>query len=173
MKTYSLEEIKKMSEKNPNYIAEDYEDEKDYTIEELDKAKTKILKYILYKKRTESEVRKKFSREFDENIIDDIIEEFRENGYLNDENYITRAVDEFIALRNLSIKEIKFKLIAKGIKTKDLDNYFSINDEKLSEYEKKSAYNIVQKKKSQMEELELKRYLMKKGYREESIKEAL
>ena len=30
-----------------------------YTIEEFDKGKTKILKYILYKKRSENEVRRK------------------------------------------------------------------------------------------------------------------
>ena len=45
-----------------------------YTIEEFDKAKTKILKYIIYKKRSENEIRKKFSKEFDENLLEDIIE---------------------------------------------------------------------------------------------------
>ena len=37
-----------------------------YTIDEFDKAKTKILKYIVYKRRTEYEVRQKFKNEFDE-----------------------------------------------------------------------------------------------------------
>ena len=31
-----------------------------YTVEEFDKEKTKVLRYILYKKRTENEVRTKF-----------------------------------------------------------------------------------------------------------------
>ena len=31
-----------------------------YTVEEFDKEKTKVLKYILYKKRSEAEIRKKF-----------------------------------------------------------------------------------------------------------------
>ena len=39
-----------------------------YTIEEFDKGKTKILKYILYKKRSENEVRRKFEKELDELI---------------------------------------------------------------------------------------------------------
>ena len=34
-----------------------------YTIDEFDKGKTKILKYILYKKRSENEVRRKFEKE--------------------------------------------------------------------------------------------------------------
>ena len=32
-----------------------------YSIEEFDKTKTKILKYIMYKKRTENEIRIKFN----------------------------------------------------------------------------------------------------------------
>ena len=41
-----------------------------YTIEEFDKEKNKVLKYILYKKRTEQEIRKKFISTIDENILD-------------------------------------------------------------------------------------------------------
>ena len=33
-----------------------------YTIEEFDKEKTRVLRYILYKKRSEYEVRKKFDK---------------------------------------------------------------------------------------------------------------
>ena len=36
--------------------------EMEYTIEEFDKAKTKVMNYIMYKKRTEHEVKNKFSR---------------------------------------------------------------------------------------------------------------
>ena len=49
--------------------------------EELDKLKTKVLKYVLYKKRTENEVRDKFSDE-DEDKIEDIIEILKENNYI-------------------------------------------------------------------------------------------
>ena len=44
-----------------------------YTIEEFDKQKTQVLKYILYKKRTEQEIRKKFSNIMDENMLEDIM----------------------------------------------------------------------------------------------------
>ena len=37
-----------------------------YSIEDLDFAKNKILKYIFYKKRTENEVRLKFNKVIDE-----------------------------------------------------------------------------------------------------------
>ena len=75
-----------------------------YTIEEFDKAKTKILKYIIYKKRSENEIRKKFSKEFDENLLEDIIEYLKEANYINDKEYIEKAINNFMVLKNLSIK---------------------------------------------------------------------
>ena len=44
-------------------------------VEEYDKLKTKVLKYIIYKKRTEKEIRQKFSKTIDEDILEDIIDE--------------------------------------------------------------------------------------------------
>ena len=61
-------------------------------LEELDKVKSRVLKYIVYKKRTESEVRNKFKGVFDEDIFEDVIENLRELGYISDENYIDRAI---------------------------------------------------------------------------------
>lgn len=45
-----------------------------YNIEEFDQQKTKILKYILFKKRTEQEVRNKFSKTVPEELLNDIID---------------------------------------------------------------------------------------------------
>ena len=73
-------------------------------IEEFDKLKTKILKYIMYKKRTEKEVIQKFSSSADQNLLEDVIEHLKEIGYINDENYIERAVNEFMAINTLSIR---------------------------------------------------------------------
>lgn len=144
-----------------------------YTIEEYDKEKTKVLKYVIYKKRTIREIKTKFKTLIDENMLEDIIEELKENGYINDENYIKRAVSEYMALKNLSIKEIKYKLISKGIPNSMVEEYVLENIEELEEYEQKSADNIVIKKITNMDETEIKVYLLKKGYREESIKNAM
>lgn len=51
-------------------------------IEEFDKLKTKILKYIMYKKRTEKEVIQKFSSSVDQNLLEDVIEHLKEIGYI-------------------------------------------------------------------------------------------
>ena len=92
---------------------------------------------------------------------------------IDDEKYVERAINEFMALKNLSIKEIKYKLLSKGVPTRILDEYIEKNTEELEEYEQKSANNIALKKSVNMEETEIKQYLMKKGYREENIRETL
>ena len=143
-----------------------------YTIEEYDKEKTKVLKYVIYKKRTEREIRTKFKSIIEENMLEDILEELKENGYISDESYIERAVNEFMALKNLSIKEIKYKLISKGISSNLVEDYVQKHEEELNEYEQKSADNIVLKKSVNMDETEIKQYLIKKGYTEEHIKNA-
>ena len=141
-------------------------------VEEYDKLKTKVLKYIIYKKRTEKEIRQKFSKTIDEDILEDIIDELKENGYIDDLNYIDRAVNEFVALKNLSIREIKYKLFAKGLCNDIIDEYISSNFDELMKYEIKSAKNIIIKKQSMQEDEEIKQGLLKKGYIAENVKEA-
>ena len=43
-------------------------------LEEYEKQKTKVMNYIMYKKRTEFEVRQKFSRIINEEMLEEIIE---------------------------------------------------------------------------------------------------
>ena len=144
-----------------------------YTIEEFDKEKTKVLKYILYKKRTEQEVRKKFSNEIKEEIFEDIIEYLKEAKYIDDNDLIKKTINNFIALKNLSIKEIKYKLLSKGLDKNDIENYIYENKEELEQYEIKSAQNIIHKKSVTMSEDEIKQFLLKKGYKTENINLAI
>ncbi len=144
-----------------------------YTIEEFDKEKTKVLKYILYKKRTEQEIRKKFSNSIDENILEDIIAYLKEAQYINDNDYIEKTIHNFTVLKNLSIKELQHKLLAKGLNRNDIEDYIYENREELEEYEIKSAQNILGKKLMSMEPQEIKQYLVKKGYKMENIKKAM
>lgn len=172
----TLEKIKLNETKNNNEST--FGNEKEYNntkfdeLENYDKLKTKVLKYVVYKKRTENEIIQKFSKDIDEDTLYKIIDELKENKYINDNDYIKRSVNEFMSLRNLSMWEIKYKLMSKGIKGDKIDDYFSNNYETLIEYEKKSAENIVRKKKN-LDTIEIKKYLIKKGYKEESIREAL
>lgn len=144
-----------------------------YTIEEFDQEKTKILKYILYKKRTEQEVRNKFGKTMEENLLEDIIEYLKEAKYINDKEYIEKAINNFIILKKLSIREIQYKLASKGLKRNDIENYIYENREELEEYETKSAANIIYKKSATMEPEEIKQFLLKKGYKIENINKAM
>ena len=141
--------------------------------EKLDKLKTKVMKYIMYKKRTEQEVRRKFSNIDDQELLDDVIEDLKENGYIDDNNYIERSVSEFINIRNLSLKELKYKLVSKGLNKDLVDDYVYKNADTLEEYEINSAKNIIIKKSNGMEEQDIIQYLLKKGYKLDLIKIAI
>lgn len=136
--------------------------------EKIEKFRNKMLKYIVYKKRTESEIRQKFSEE-DEIMVNEAIEYFKELNYINDYIYVERAITEFKALKNFSIKEIEYKLLQKGIKKKIIDDYICKNKETMLEYEILSAIAVIRKKTAKLEEKDIRDYLYKKGYMSESI----
>ena len=141
-------------------------------LEEYDRNKTKVLKYVIYKKRSISEIRRKFQKDIDENMLEDIIEELKENNYISDEQYIQRAINEYMALKSISLKQIKYKLQSKGISNDLIEDYFSANSEELREYEIKSAENIINKKIDDEPE-EIIQNLLKKGFEYDNVKEAL
>ena len=144
-----------------------------YSLEELDNAKTKILKYVLYKKRTENEVREKFA-DVEENMLEDIIEFLKEEKYIDDKDYIRRCVEEFKKLNSLSIKEVSYKLSQKGINKNLLDEYIYSNREELLQYEIDSAKRIIIKKSKSTDDIEeIKNFLYRKGYISETINIAL
>lgn len=145
----------------------------EYSIEEFDNKKTKVLKFIMYKKRTEHEIKNKFKNEIEENMLEDIISYLKEAKYINDNDYIDRAIKEFIALKALSIREIEYKLLSKGISKNNLENYFDTNKEKLEEYELDSAKKLYDKKSKTLEKEEIKCYLIKKGYKQQTISQII
>lgn len=136
--------------------------------ERLEKFRNKMLKYIVYKKRTEAEIRQKFSED-DENMVDEAIEYFKELNYINDSIYVERAINEFKSLKNMSIKEVEYKLVQKGIRKKIIDDYICKNKETMLEYEISSSKAIILKKLGKLEEKDIRDYLYKKGYMQESI----
>ena len=136
--------------------------------EKIENLRNKMLKYIVYKKRTEAEVREKFADE-DSNLLEDTIEYFKEQKYIDDEKYIERSIKEFIALKNMSIKEVAFKLTQNGINKNLIDDYICKNKESMLEYEISSAKAIIIKKQKNLEFEDIKKYLFQKGYMSESI----
>ena len=141
-----------------------------YTAEQFDNEKTRVMKFIVFKKRTEQEIRNKFSNSIEENMLEDIIEYLKEAKYIDDKEYIEKTINNFKSIKNLSIKEIKYKLLSKGLNKDDIEDYIYENKEELTNYEIQSAQNIYYKKQKDMEKEEIKRYLLKKGYNSENIK---
>ena len=83
------------------------------------------------------------------------------------------SVDEFKKLQNLSLKEIKYKLIQKGLNKNLIDDYICSNKEILLEYEINSATNILLKKIKNTELNDIKNFLYKKGYMSENVEIAI
>ena len=98
-------------------------------------------------------------------MLDDIIEYLKEAKYLNDYEFIEKQVNEYMLLKTLSIKEIKYKLYSKGLDRKLIEEYINKNYERLKEYEQKCIEKIKNKKSATMEEQEIEQYLYKKGYK--------
>lgn len=138
-------------------------------LEKKDKLQGKIMKFIMYKKRTEKEVVEKFKNE-DKDLLEETIEKLKELGYINDREYIERFANEAMSLKNLSIFELKYKLYSKGISDSLIDEYIESNLEMLDEYELLSAQNIYDKKKNMKDSQEIILYLRKKRYSPDTIK---
>lgn len=138
-----------------------------FNIEKLkkqDEAKTRIMKFIAYKKRTEQEIRNKFKNEIQEEILEEVIEYLKQAKYIDDDDFVHKKINEFIKLKTMSIKEIKYKLIEKGINKKLIEKYIENNREELEEYEKKCIEKIKIRKSNNMDEDKINQYLYRKGF---------
>ena len=96
-------------------------------------------------------------------MLDDIIEYVKEAGYINDKEYIKKLANEYMALKAMSVRELKNKIYEKGIYADDIEDYLYENKEILEQYESISAEKLVQKKKG-MDPKKLKSYLINKGF---------
>lgn len=134
----------------------------------------KLMKYVVFKKRTESEIRLKCKMlEYTEEYTEQIIEYLKENEYINDIKYVDKYINNIMKLKKSSIFEMKMDLLKRGIKEEYIEEYMNNHEEELSEFELISAKKIVEKKK-QLDELEkVKKYLRNKGYSYNSITQAI
>lgn len=133
-------------------------------LKEFDAQKTKVFKYITYKKRTEQEVRNKFRGQIEEQMLEEIIEYLKDARYIDDNEFIEKQVREYMNLKTMSITEMKYKLAAKGLDRKIIEQYVDNNYEELIEYEQRCIEKIKIKKSGDTEE-EINQYLYRKGYK--------
>ena len=133
----------------------------------------KIMKYVLFKKRTENEVRKKCTMlNYEESYIDEVIEYLKEAGYINDKIYIQKYINDITKLKHMSIAQIRMDLIQRGVDSDLIEN--CINDEMINQFEFESALYLLNKKLRSGDDIEkIKRFLFNKGYSYSNISKAI
>jgi regulatory protein len=131
----------------------------------------KIMKYVVFKKRTEYEVKNKLKGlNYLSNDIDEIIEYLKETNFINDKNYVDKYIIEVKKLKKCSVLEIKYDLIRRGISENIIDG---IIDDDLYDYELLSAIDLAKKKYKTCDIEKIKKYLTGKGYIKSSILKAI
>lgn len=133
----------------------------------------KVMRYVLFKKRTENEVRNKCRLlKYDENKTEEIIDYLKEAGYINDKIYIQKYIANIKILKHVSKNEIRVDLMRRGIDIDWIDD--ALAEETLEEFELDSAIYLVNKKIRAGETLEkVKKYLQNKGYSYTNILKAI
>ncbi|MBR6253228.1 MAG: RecX family transcriptional regulator [Clostridia bacterium] len=133
----------------------------------------KLMNYVLYKMRTIAEVRRKAQTlKLQDEYIDDAIEYLIEAGYLDDDNYCKKYVENVIRLKNASRTEIKNDLLRKGVNEDTIDKY--VYTDITLDFEEESAKILAKKKfKLGTELLKVKKYLLSKGYAYDSVSKAI
>lgn len=132
----------------------------------------KLMKYVLFKKRTTQEVRQKCKTlGFSEEYIEEIIAYLTENAYLDDEKYVMKYILNVIKLKKRSVEQIKFDLLRRGINENIIQKY--ITDE-LYQFELQSAIALANKKYKECSDiLKTKKHLAGKGYSRQTINRAI
>lgn len=157
---YSLLSPRELSDKEYLVI------KKDKTVDQLYE---KALKYIDYKMRTISEVKKHLSKEVkDTEVMNKIIAKLKRNAYLNDDFYAKTYINEKIDYDLVGPRYIREKLILKGVHYDIIDsNLLNYKEEfqfdKVFELIKKeTSYKI--KKPYKKAYMSLKQKLVNKGF---------
>lgn len=133
----------------------------------------KVMRYVLFKKRTENEVRNKCKLlKYDENKTEEVIDYLKEAGYINDKVYIQKYIANVKILKHASKNEIRIDLMRRGVDIDWIDD--ALAEESLEEFELDSATYLVNKKLRAGEELEkVKKYLQNKGYSYTNVLKAI
>lgn len=139
-----------------------------------EKIREKVFFYVTYQKRTEFEVRRVFLPVFEKyniskEICDELIEELKEKGYLDDKEFVKRKFGVYMKFKVLSIKEIEYKILQKGISRSLINDYLEENKEKLIEHEYIVCKKLYDKKIVDKSDDEVKRYLRRKGFMEDAV----
>jgi len=122
--------------------------------------------------------RKLWNKDYEQKLIDEVIEDLQKKGYLDDKEFIRAFVAEKRKTKNWSTKKIKSELLKRGIDSKLIDRM--LNGQTVeSDFENamklaNKKYEVLMKRNLERKDLrnKLSTYLFSKGFDYELIKEA-
>jgi len=140
--------------------------------------KQRAFRLLGRRQHSSSELRRKlWNNDYEQKLIDEVIEELNSKGYLDDAGFIRAFVAEKSKNKNWSTNKIKSELIKRGISQKQIEELLS---EQPKETENENALKLAKKKyevllKRNLEQKELRNklstFLFSKGFDYEIIKE--
>lgn len=139
--------------------------------------KQKAFRLIGRRQHSVFELRTKLWRkDYEQNLIDSVIRDLSNNGYLNDEEFIREFVAVKSKSKNWSAKQVKSELIKRGISSKQIDSVLKdqtiVSDSENAEKLAKRKYELLRKRDLDPNELKNKLYsnLLSKGFDYEVVK---
>lgn len=135
----------------------------------------KVIKYAMYKMRTEQEVLRRFESEFQDissKAFDEILKYLKDNNILNDEVFAKTFLEEAIKFKRNSKFELKMKLKEKGVPEEYIYKALDSLEEKLDNYEQDLVFKILNERKNQDRQKVLN-YLYRKGFDGINIRNAV
>jgi len=140
--------------------------------------KQKSFRLLGRRQHSTSELRRKlWNKDYEQYLIDEVIEDLKKKGYLDDKEFIRAFVAEKSKFKNWSIKKIKSELIKSGLALKLIDEILS---KEPSDSDSENAMKLARKKyeiliKRNLEPKDLRNklstYLFSKGFDYDLIKE--
>ena len=121
--------------------------------------------------------RKLWNKDYEQKLIDEVIDDLQNKGYLDDKEFIRAFVAEKSKTKNWSIKRIKGELFKRGVASKLIDetlNHQPVESDNESAMKlAKKKYEVLLKRNLEPKELrnKLSAYLFSKGFEYELIRE--
>ena len=131
---------------------------------DYDLIKQKVVAYIGFSKKTEYEVKNKLIKlNANSEEINSILNELKQMEYVDDNDYIDSYIRQNINLCKYSIYELKQKLMQKGLNRDLIESKLQLLYD--NNYEEKVVDKILKSRSKSMDQLKLKQYLYKRGFR--------
>ncbi|MCU0332518.1 MAG: recombination regulator RecX [Ignavibacteriaceae bacterium] len=142
--------------------------------------KQKAFRLLGRRQHSSSELRRKlWNKDYEQKLIDEVIDDLQKKGYLDDKEFIRAFVAEKSKSRNWSSKKIKGELFKRGVASKLIDetlNHHSVDSDNESAMKlAKKKYEVLLKRNLEPKELQnkLSTYLFSKGFDYELIREVI